>query len=136
MENQIKIYLVDDSDSFRKSLKLYIEDVLKYKVVGESTNGKDFLETILNHVDIVLMDIEMPEMNGIDATKRMLWEYPDTKFIAVSYYKDKLYLEKLIKAGFKGCVFKQDVYSSLDLAIKKVLNGKLFFPEDLKLHKS
>lgn len=134
MKNAIKIFLVDDSESFRRGLRLFLEDILNYKVVGEASNGREFLNAYKSSADIVLMDIEMPEMNGFDATKLHLWENPKTKFIAISSYRDALYLESLIMTGFKGCVFKQNVFEFLQDAIKKVLKGDLYYPKGIKMN--
>ena len=75
----------------------------------------------------------MPEMNGIEATKRALWKDKDIKVIAVTNYQDKAYLKTLISAGFRGCVFKNNVFEELESALKKVYEMKFYFPKDIQL---
>jgi DNA-binding NarL/FixJ family response regulator len=129
----MKIYLVDDNDNFRKTLKFFLENHLNYKITGEAVNGKDFLENTIIDADIILMDINMPGINGLEATKFGMWKNKNYKIIAVSQYKDNVDLQQLIGAGFKGFVSKVDIFRDLESAIKTVVAGKLFFPDDIKL---
>jgi len=129
----MKIYLVDDNDNFRKTLKFFLENHLNYKVTGEIGDGKGFLEKSFIDADIILMDINMPEVSGLEATKHGIWRNKEYKIIAVSQYKENVDLQQLIGAGFKGFVSKVDVFRDLETAIKAVVAGKLFFPDDIKL---
>jgi DNA-binding NarL/FixJ family response regulator len=79
------------------------------------------------------MDIEMPQLNGIEATKQMLWQNNNVYFIAITMYEEKAYLTELIRSGFKACVFKNNVYEELDKAIYKVCNGEFYYPDEIKL---
>lgn len=79
------------------------------------------------------MDIMMPELNGIEATKNLLLQNPKTKVIAVTMHAEKAYLAELIKAGFKGCIFKNKLFEEIKTAITKVKNNKLYFPVDIKI---
>ena len=133
-EGPLKILLVDDNKIFRKGIKFYIENILQYDVIEECTNGEEFLnsENIIN-ANIILMDIEMPKINGIEASKKALWKMPTLKILAITNYKDKAYLTELIGAGIKGCVFKDDIYNELEKAIRTILAGDIYYPEDIKL---
>ncbi len=131
----MKIYLVDDNDDFRKTLRFFLEDYLNYKVVGESDDGESFLKKDDVLADVVLMDINMPGINGLQATKMGTWKNHDIKIIAVSQYKENVDLHQLISVGFKGFVSKVNLFRDLDNAIKKVSEGGYFFPEDVLLSK-
>ena len=130
----MKIMLVDDNQTFLDGLRFLIESNKEYKVIAEAHDGKEALDLISKKIpELVLMDIEMPRINGLDATKRILWKFPKIKFIAITMYQDKAYLSELICAGFKGCIFKNHVSDELWKAIKAVSRGKFFFPEDILL---
>ncbi|QQS50204.1 MAG: response regulator transcription factor [Bacteroidota bacterium] len=129
----MKIYLVDDNDTFRANLKLYLEGHLNYQVIGETDSGRVFLDATNVSADVVLMDINMPELNGVDTTKFSTWQNRNLKIIAVSQYKENVDLQQLIGAGFKGFVSKTNLFSDLDRAIKTVAEGGYFFPEGIKI---
>ena len=132
--NGLKVIIVDDNKTFRESFKFYLEEILHHRVTGMAGNGEEFMK--LNnsvYADVILMDIEMPEMNGIEAILKSLWKNPHTNFIAITSYKDKAYLTELIEAGFKGCIFKEDIHENIQEALSTVREGKLFYPDDIKL---
>jgi DNA-binding NarL/FixJ family response regulator len=130
----LNFIIVDDNDIFRSGIKFYLEKMLSHNVIQEFGNGEDFLKsTNYNKADIILMDIEMPKINGIQAAKNILWEFPELKIIAITNYQEKAYLNTLIKAGFKGCVFKNNIYDDLEIAIKSVMRNQMFFPENIKI---
>ena len=131
---EVKVFVVDDNETFREGVIFYLENILSVKIIGSACNGKEFLENNqIGHADIILMDIEMPYINGIDAIKQFIWIYTHGKVIAVTNYEDKAYLAELIGAGFKGCVFKKNIYDELETAIKTVLDNKIFYPRNMKL---
>ena len=128
----MEIMIVDDSKPFRDALSHILNKNDKYEVIAEAENGKqavDLLDTYLP--DLVLMDIEMPEMNGIEATKRMTWKYNHIKFIAITMFKEKAYLLEIIGAGFHGCIFKSNVFDELDNTIETVFKNQYHFPKDI-----
>lgn len=130
----MKLIIVDDNIQFRESLEVYLSMRLNHKVIASFDNAKSFIDSqIIHKADIILMDIEMPELNGIDATKKALWHNKDLKIIAVTNYQDKAYLTHLISAGFKGCVFKNNVYEELENALNEVLHNKLHFSSKIPL---
>lgn len=132
MKTEVKVCIVDDHEIFRDGLKFIISQIIGYNVVGESENGKDFLE-LLNHIspDIVLMDISMPEMDGIAASELAIKKYPNLKIIALSSYGDDLYYYKMVKAGVSGFVQKKSGKDELEKAINAVLSGENYFPPQL-----
>lgn len=130
-----KIIIVDDNEIFRRSLEFHLKITLKYEVIGIAADGDEFLA--LNNIynaDIILMDIEMPVLNGFAAAQKAICSYINLNIIAITDYQDKAYLKNLIKTGFKGCVFKKNLFDEIELAIKYVLNNKLYFPEDIELN--
>lgn len=133
-EKKLKIVIVDDNEIFRNGMKFYLENLLKHTVIAEYSDGEDVINSdSLVSSDVILMDIEMPKLNGIDAAKNVLWKYPMLKIIAITNFKDKAYLTELIGVGFKGCVFKDDIYNELQKAIDVVLADNIYYPEDINL---
>ncbi len=130
----LNIILVDDNNTFRKGISFFLVNMLKHQVIAECDTGECFLElTNTSKADLILMDVEMPNLNGIETLKRHLWSNRDTKAIAVTNYEEKLYLTELIGAGFKGCVLKKNIYEELATAINEVINEKIYFPGNIKL---
>lgn len=138
MEKQkLKIIIVDDNETFRINLKYYCEEFLSYNVINDANDGESFLA--LNNIhdaDIILMDIKMPKINGIAATKKIIEENNHIKIIAITAYQDKAYLLELLQSGFKGCVFKNSINKEITIAVNKVMHGELYFPDDIKIERS
>ena len=117
----IKIILVDDHNIFRESLKRLLESEKIGKVVAEAKNGKEFIEIISNITpDIVLMDIAMPIMDGIEATRKAIEIKPALQVLALSMYGDEKYYQKMIESGVKGFIIKNADIKELEQAIKRV----------------
>jgi DNA-binding NarL/FixJ family response regulator len=130
----MKIFIVDDNLEFRNTLKDFLENKLGHSVIGLASSGEEFLQTASSYdPDIILMDIEMYGINGIEATHRMNISRPSSKVIAVTMHIEKVFLQQLIENGFKACVYKTDIFEKLEIAINRVNSGQLFFPYDLKL---
>ena len=131
----LKIIVVDDNETFLEGIIFYLEHVLSHEVVGYASSGKEFLNQWGKNIiaDIVLMDIQMPEINGIEAIKRLLWHYQDYKVIAITGFPETVVLRDYVSAGFKGCVFKNRIFEDLSTALDKVLTGKYFFPNNIRI---
>ncbi len=99
--------LVDDHEVYREGLKTALNNVLNFEVVAEASNGMEFLETI-DHVDadVILMDIKMPVVNGLEATRIALENNPDLKIIMLSMYSEEEYVSHLKNIGAKSYVLK------------------------------
>ena len=98
----MKILLVDDHTLFRNGLKMLIDTIPGFQVTGEAANGKEFLEQIQKvNYDIVMLDIEMPEMNGIEAAKKAIRINPKLKIITLTMYGQDEYFDQMIQAGAK-----------------------------------
>lgn len=130
-EQKLKIIIVDDHEFFRKGLVFVLSKMKFVDVVGEATNGQEFL-TLLDSqpADIVLMDINMPNMDGVEATQKALSKCPDLKILALSSHQDEAYLETMIEAGVKGFLLKNIDKDILTRALQAVAQDKPFYSEE------
>ena len=126
-----RILLADDHQIIREGLRPLLEKESGLTVIAEAENGRMAVELTREHnPDIVIMDISMPDMNGIEATQRILAESPDTKVIALSVHSDDQYVARMIKAGASGYLPKSCAFEELSSAIRTVLdNGKYLSPK-------
>ena len=132
MTNKIKIFLVDDHNLFREGLKFLLSNNDLISEIHEAENGKDLLRNVLNvKPDIILMDIEMPVMNGIEATRETLKIYPETKVIALSMYANENFYSEMINAGAKGFLLKNSKFEDVQKAIADVNDGKNYFSPEI-----
>jgi DNA-binding NarL/FixJ family response regulator len=128
----INLFIVDDHSLFREGLKFVLSQIPNFKIIGEASDGIEFLESLpLQIPDIVLMDISMPRMDGIVATETALKTYPQLKIIAITSYGDELYYYKMVKAGAVGFVQKKAGMDELQKAIETVSKGENCLPTDL-----
>jgi len=128
METLYRIFLVDDHILFRDGLKYVLEQNEEIRVIGEASDGLEFL-SVLDRInpDIVLMDISMPRMNGIEATEKAMSERPELKIIGLSMFGDENYYMSMLQAGAKGFILKESGYDELYSAIKRVTEGDSYF---------
>lgn len=127
----IKVFIVDDHVIFRKGLSAILNQVDQVKVVGEASNGKEFLEKMnRGFADVVFMDIKMPEMDGIEATQELVRQFPETKVIALTMFEEISYFNKMIEAGASGFLLKKTTSDELEKAMAAVLNDDSYFSEE------
>ena len=127
-----KIILVDDHQMFREGIKFLLSGMDDVEVIGEAFDGVQFIKLLeTGRPDIVLMDISMPNMNGIEATHKALQLYPDLKIIVLSMYGDEGYYYNMIQAGAKGFILKKSGSTELTSAIKTVMEGGEYFSNEL-----
>ncbi len=127
-----KIIIVDDHSLFREGIKLMLESNGFGEVIAEAENGSVFLETLKTHKpDLVIMDIEMPVMNGQEATKKALEIYPDLKILVLTMLNDRENYQEMINAGALGFVLKTSGKKEFEKAIQAVINGENYFSNDL-----
>ena len=127
-----KVILVDDHKLFRDGLKLLLNNSGNVDVIAEASNGIEFLQIIESYQDaIVFMDIEMPEMNGIEATKQVLEKYPDLRIIALTMFGEDEYYYQMIEAGVKGFLLKNTDIDEVLEAIEIVAKGENCFSKEL-----
>jgi len=129
---QIKILLAEDHANFRKSLKTLVESDKAFAVVGEAKEGKQAVKlTGELQPDIVVMDIGMPLLNGLQATLQIMAENPVTKVLILSSYAEPEYIKKAMESGASGYLIKQSSAPVLIEAIRQVFNGKTYFSSSI-----
>ncbi len=129
---KINILIVDDHKLFREGLKLLLSSLEEIGEIREAEDGEVFLNTIKTYSpDLVLMDIEMPKVNGIEATLRALEINPDLKIMALSMYGDEEYFQKMIDAGVCGFLLKNSDFSEVKKAILTASKGNNYFTEEI-----
>ena len=132
MTDLSKIIVVDDHILFREGIKLLIETEGMGRVIAEAENGLVFLRMLTKlRPDLVLMDIEMPLMNGLEATSKALLRRPGLKILALTMFTDKFNYNEMISAGAMGFVAKSSGKVELERAIKTVLDGNYYFSADV-----
>jgi len=127
-----KIIIVDDHALFREGLKLLIEKENIGEVIAEAENGVVLLSILKTlKPDVVIMDIDMPVMNGLEATEHIVKEYPDINVLVLSMHGDQDHYHKLINLGAKGYVLKTAGKLELENAISSVAQGVCYFSSEL-----
>lgn len=130
----LKLILVDDNELFRSALKNILKNKFHMQIIGEASCGAEFKKiSNLHQANIILMDIMMPDIDGITLTKNALSQNNHLNFIAITMHYDNVYLTSLIEAGFKGCVFKSNIFSEIHNAIETVMADKYYFPKNILL---
>lgn len=132
---KVKIIIADDHQLFRNGLKILLNAFPDFEVIGEASNGDEFIRVIRNaSADVALMDINMPEMDGIEATRKGLKLCPELRIIALSMYGEEEYYYKMVDAGARGFILKDSDISEVREAILTVLKGGSFFSQELLYH--
>ncbi len=125
---KVNLYLVDDHSLFREGLKFLLSDLEFVNKIYEAENGASFIGKLRESpADIALLDIEMPVMNGIEATRQALKIQPSLKILALSMYSDESYYSSMIEAGASGFLLKNSNFSEVKKAVTDVCAGKNYF---------
>jgi DNA-binding NarL/FixJ family response regulator len=128
MSKGLKIFIVDDHSLFREGLRFLLSTWSRVEEIYEAQNGLELLKVVENvQPDIVLMDIEMPELNGIDATLELQKLLPEVKVIALSMYANDDFYTDMIHAGAKGFLLKDSKFEDVQQAINEVYEGRNYF---------
>ena len=122
------IILADDHAVVRNGIKSVLhEEDLDIKIVGEASNGNEVLEiSKKQHIDLYILDVSMPLLNGIETCEKLLNINPKNKIIMLSMYDNRTFVERAIKSGAKGYILKQSVTNEIVLAVNAVLDGGMF----------
>jgi len=124
---KIRVLIVDDHTLVRDGIRSLLALVKDVEVVGEASNGKEAVEEVKELApDVVLMDLSMPIMSGLEATRRIRKEFPGTKVLALTQYDDSEYVIPVIEAGACGFVTKMGAFSELASAIQAAYRGEAF----------
>ena len=125
---QIRILLADDHNIMRDGLRVMLERHPGFVIVAEASDGRETVErTREQHPNVVVMDIAMPTMNGIEATRRIVENYPEVGVVILSMHYDESYVIRSLKAGARGYLLKDSQKSELIAAIQAVAQGRSYF---------
>lgn len=128
--NKTTILIADDHQIVAGGIEAILNTSEVLKVVGAVDNGQKVLDTLATSpVDLVLMDINMPVMNGIDCTRKIKAQYPKVKVIILTMYNRKQFIRELFEVGADGCVLKSNSGKELLTAIERVVSGKTYFDQ-------
>jgi len=129
---KINIAIIDDQDLFREGLKLILSQIDNFEVIFDSSNGFEFIDFLQNNKpDIVLMDINMPKIDGIETTKRAISIFTDLKIIALTLFSDFTHFTLMQDAGVKGFINKNIKKNDLQQAINQVNEGGYYFSSEI-----
>jgi DNA-binding NarL/FixJ family response regulator len=132
METKTKVFIVEDHAIFREGLKRVISEMDDVELIGEAENGAQFLEMLKKvRPDVVLMDIQMPVMDGIEATERAIKYDPSLKILVISMFGEEEYVYSMVEKGVAGFILKTSGILDLERAIKKVSDGQQYYSEEI-----
>lgn len=127
MENKLSIVLADDHTILREGLRALLTADPSFEIVGEARDGREAVRCVERlGPDLLLMDLSMPRMSGMDAIREIKKRYPETKIIALTVHKTEEYLLTTLQAGADGFVLKDATHEELIMAIKNVMGGKSY----------
>lgn len=128
----IKILVVDDHAIFRKGLIMVLNRIEDFEVIGEATNGEECIKLLPGlSPDLILMDVQMPFMDGIQATFFLQEHYPEIKVVALSMFGECEYLHQMIEAGVNGFLLKSIEKEELSIAIRQIQKGNPYYSPEL-----
>ena len=123
----VKVLIVDDHEIMRDGMSALLHKYSEFEVVGQAADGREALEMASQlKPDLVIMDVGMPNLNGVDATRQLLTQQPDLKVMALSTHSDGPVVAKMIKAGASGYMLKESAFEELIEGITALLEGKTF----------
>ncbi|MBI5666269.1 MAG: response regulator transcription factor [Nitrospirae bacterium] len=122
-----RILLVDDHKILRDGICSLVKGYDDMEVVGEAADGRTAIRLVQElSPDVVIMDISMPDLNGIDATRKIIADHPNVKIIALSMHYDKQFVSEIFKAGASGYLIKDSAFDELEHAVRIVMDGKTY----------
>ncbi len=130
--SKTKIFIVDDHQMLIDGIKALLHDEDKFKIIGEAKNATKALELIENKLpDIILSDINMPDINGIEFTRIVKKKYPSVKILALSMFGEKSTISEMLDAGASGYILKNTGKAELLNALQKIADGGMFFSNEV-----
>jgi DNA-binding NarL/FixJ family response regulator len=128
----IKILIADDHRVFIDGMKALLKEVPGFEVIADAENGKAMIEQVaLHHPDVVLTDVQMPVMDGIEATKEIHKRFPEIKIIVLTMLNESMFIKKMLEAGASGYIIKTVDKEELIKVIKKVAAGEKHFSAEV-----
>jgi len=125
--NPLRVILVDDHNLVRAGFRSLLENIPEVEIVAEAENGYSALELIRTHKpDMVLMDIALPDITGLDVTAQVIQEYPSIKVVLLSMYDNEEYVLRALEIGAAGYLLKDADANEFELAIHAIANGKAY----------
>ncbi len=132
MEKKINLLIADDHQTLLEGLNLMLKDVPSIEIVSTASNGVEVLLKMSSYyVDVLLMDIQMPQMDGYETAKIVAQKFPDTKILILSMHSEKIFIEKMYQAGVAGYLLKSSSKKDIVSGIEDVFVGKQHFPPDV-----
>src|SRR5580658_4047757 len=129
---RIRILLADDHAVVRQGFKMILGEQPDMEIVGEAGNGREALQLAESlKPDLVVMDVAMPELNGIEATRRMIDAAPHARVLALSMHKDSVYVREILRAGARGYLLKDSVAEDLVSAVRAVASGEGYISQQV-----
>jgi len=137
MKKKTRIMLADDHQLVRAGFRALLKKIPAFEVVAEAKDGREALDLFKKHrPDVVLIDIAMPKLNGLEAIARINRDFPNARVIVLSMYANQEYVVQAIQAGARGYLIKEDAVSELKAAIKGVTEGELYLSPRISKHLS
>ena len=129
---KVRIILADDHQIILDGLKMLIDDMDGIEIVGEAANGREAVRLVKEHEpDIIIIDVAMPELNGIEATRQISSECPKVKIIVLSMHSEKRFVSLMFKAGAKAYLSKENAFKELSSAIRAVMAGTSYLSPNI-----
>ncbi len=131
-DREITILLADDHKILRHGLKQAIDNEEDMQVIAEARDGRTALKlTLEKNPDVIIMDVSMPDLNGMEASRQILAEHPDVKIIALSMHSERHYIMGMLKAGVSGYILKTNAFDELAAAVRSVTTGKAYLSREI-----
>ncbi len=132
----IQVILADDHTLVRAGIRALLEKLPAVIVIGEASDGREVLNLVkTQRPDVVLMDIAMPGLNGLEAAERMARDFPDVRLIILSMHDNEEYVLRALKAGVAGYLLKKAATAELETALQHVVRGEIYLSREIQLHK-
>lgn len=132
---EINVFLVEDHEILRSGVKALLSTQQNIHVIGEASNGLEAFEKLKRiNPDVLLMDINMPVMDGVESTKKIKAEYPHTKVLVLSVHSQETYLVDMLQAGAEGYILKNSSTEELVYAIQKIANDGIYIGPEFTLN--